>query len=115
MYQHGESPVVGTVDRPVEPGRALGQFSTSAYLGQRFPFRFVQALARAFTIRYGLSSKDFVYFSPLSLEAERTRGGKEKREIFLFSDVKQKVCGGPNSAFDLFCIYLRKWFRLIFS
>lgn len=74
-------------------------------LPRTFSFRFLEALA-------GLSQADMIYGKrPLfTLATGSGREGplkKEKEEIFLSSEVKQKLCRGLNIAFDLFCIYLR--------
>lgn len=100
----------------MEPREGPTSGSILACAGQRFPFRFVQALAGAFTTRYDLYSKDCVYFIPLSLEEKSLSGWKTKRrkEKSFFSQMWNRKCRRPNSAFDLFFIYLRKWFRLIF-
>lgn len=61
------------------PGRARGPFFMLDCSRQHFSFRFVQALAEAFTTKCDLQSKDPIYFSPPSLEETSLWGRKKKK------------------------------------
>lgn len=61
------------------PGRTRGPFFMLDCSRQHFSFRFVQALAEAFTTKCDLQSKDPIYFSPPSLEETSLWGRKKKK------------------------------------